>query len=106
MLNFSGNTSGTFDSTFGGELPKLVNGFTLVNKTGGTIGVNVYKFQSGGAELCIMPLNLQLATGEMYEGTNQVVLLPTQNIRVQVSGSCDYDFTISNLQVDERQQQI
>ena len=101
MIDFSGNTSGTFNSQFGGELPKMITAFTLVNKTAGTIGVNVYKFGNTPNPICIMPLNKQLASGEIYQTDIQTILLPTENIRIHTSGSLDYVFVVANLQLDE-----
>lgn len=93
---FRGNINGEVLSQ-SQNLPMLVEGFTLVNKTGGTIGVNVY-LMVGGTEVAVMPLNKQLAAGEMYEATNQVIILATEQIKVQTSGSTDYNFYINNME--------
>lgn len=106
MFAFTGNTSATVDSQ-SIQLPTLVNNFLLVNKTAGTIGINVYKVKiSGSGVVCIAPLNKQLAAGEVYHSDREVVLLPTEQVRLSVSGSVDYDFTLSNLQIDENEQQM
>ena len=71
--------------------------FTLVNKTAGTIGVNVYLIGGDLSQTCLMPLNQQLSASEMYQGDNQIVVLATEAIKVQVSGSTDYNFVMNNI---------
>lgn len=92
---FRGNISGVVDSE-PQSLAMAIDNFLLVNKTGGAVGVNVYMVQ-GIYQICIAPLNKQLASGETYESVRQVVMLATEKIRVSSSGSVDYDFTISNM---------
>lgn len=93
--SFTGNINGTVLSQ-SQNLPMIVEGFTLVPKTSGV--VNVYKVTLASQQINIMPLNLTINTGEMYEGTNPVVLLATEQIKIQSSVSVDYDFTINNLE--------
>ena len=42
-----------------------------------------------------MPLNQQIGSSEMYEGTEEIAILPTEQIKVETGGSCDYDFNIT-----------
>lgn len=74
----------------------FLDSFYIVNKTGGTINVNVYKMFGGGI-YNIAPLSLALDQGEVYESTRPVVVLATQQIQVHPSGNIDYDFVFSNI---------
>jgi len=92
---FAGNINGTVVSQ-SQTLPMIVEGFTITPRVSGV--VNVYKLTVGGNQVCIMPLNTAISVGEMWEGTNQTVLLATETIKVHSSSSMDYDFTINNLE--------
>lgn len=96
VWNFSGNINGTVTSV-AQNLPNQIDSFSIVNKAAGATVFNVYKITTGGG-ICISPLNKSLAASEIYEVTRGVVLLATEKIKIQTSGSVDYDFTISNLQ--------
>lgn len=91
-VRFTGNTSGTANSS-AYTLPMFIDNFLLVNKTAGVVVANVYRI--GSVTVNLTPLGKSMAAGEVYESTRQTVLLATETIRVQVSGSTDYDFTIS-----------
>jgi len=99
-MNWSwrGNTTGVATSPVQG-LPNVIESFSVVNKTTGSIGVNVYLFKTDtpSTQIAVAPNTVQLATGEMYEGTRPIVLLATEQIKVHVSGNADYDFTLNNL---------
>lgn len=95
-LPFTGNTS-TSATSEAVSLPMVSNSYSLVNKSGGAITVNVYKI-TGDGSFCVAPLNKALSAGEIYESERPVIILATQQMRVQVSGSVDYDFNISNLE--------
>lgn len=99
---FSGNVYGTVQSQ-PQELAMLVSSFTLVNKMPSAINVNVYKITKTGNELSMMPFGKSINQQEMYQGTNPFVLLPTETIKVQTTGSCDYDFYIENLEINQIQ---
>ncbi len=92
---FSGNITGTVLSQ-PQDLPMVIEGFTLVPRVSGV--TNVYKIVAGGTEVCIMPLNKTVNIGEMYQGTNQVILLATEQIKIVSAVSVDFDFTINNLE--------
>lgn len=92
---FRGNTA-TLAVSDQKNLPVLISSFTLVNKTAGTITANVYLIK-GASLYCIAPLNNSLSAGAMYQADNSVVVLATEQIEVQVSGSTDYNFTIENI---------
>jgi hypothetical protein len=93
---FAGTINGTVTST-SQNLPMIVEGFTLVPRVSGT--VNVYKITVGSQEISIIPLNKSVNAGEIYQGTNRTVLLPTELIKIQTTSQFDYDFTINNLKV-------
>jgi len=95
-LPFSGNTTSSATSEADVPLPMLATYFSLVPK-GGSAVVNVYKITSGG-NFCVAPNSLSISAGEMYEGTGSILLQPSEQLMVQVSGSVDYDFTINNLE--------
>lgn len=94
-LSFSGNTSSSATSEEQ-PLPMKVDYFTLVPKVSGV--VNVYKITIDDAQICMIPLNTAVTSGQMWEGTTQIILLATEKIKVQTSVSLDYSFTINNLE--------
>lgn len=89
----------------------MIDSFRIVNKTGITIGANVYLFQTANpaVQVSIAPSPINLDARGIYEETKSIVLLPTEQIKVEVQvggaydllGGVDYDFTIKNLNVDE-----
>ncbi len=81
------------------DLPMVLTGFTIVPQTTGV--VNVYKVTVASQDICIMPLNSTLNVGEMYEGTNQVVLLAAEQIKIKSSVLVHYDFKIENTEAPE-----
>jgi len=82
------------------NLPNTIESFRLVNKTGGTIGVNVYIFTTAtpANQFSIAPNSVQLAVNTKYEETESIVLLASEQIKVQTEGSVDFDFTLKNLE--------
>jgi hypothetical protein len=94
VWSWNGNTSGSATSAEQG-LPNQIEYFTIVPKM--TSVVNVYKITNGG-DICIMSLNKSISTGDMWEGTGGSVILATEQIKVQVSGNVDYDFTLKTLE--------
>lgn len=95
---FRGTTNGVATSPLPESLPKLINNFRIVNKTAGAISMNVYLI-GGGTDVCIAPNNYQLSANAIYQQTEPIVQLVTEQIKVQVSGQVDYDFTISNIEI-------
>lgn len=95
MFAFRGNTSIVVGNT-PLNLPMVIENFLIVNKTAGAVTVNVYLI--GTTTINLTPLNKSISAGESYESTRQTVMFATDVIRVQPSGSVDYDFTLSNLQ--------
>ena len=92
--SWNGNTSGIATSPVQ-FLPNMIESFSIVPTSGST--VNVYKITQS-TSVCISPNNNSLSVGDIYDGIRGIVLLSTEQIKVQVSGSVDYDFTLSNLQ--------
>lgn len=80
------------------KLPRLINNYTIVNKTAGAVGVSVYLI-GGVAEINISEVNKQISAGGIYENEVPRVMLATQQIKVQASGSVSYDFTLSNIEM-------
>ena len=93
--SWRGNTSGTATSPVK-SLPMMVGDFSIVNNAASVTTVNVYMI-TGTGTFRIAPANLSLDAGEMYENTRQIVMLSAEQIKVQVSASVDYDFTINNM---------
>lgn len=93
-----GNTSIEITSSVN-ILPKMIDSFTIVNKTTGSIGVNVYLFSTDPAyQVCIAPNPIELDTKEIYTDIVPRVMLVTEQLKVIPSGSIDYDFEISNIE--------
>jgi len=92
MPVYAGNTTTSAVST---ELniPAKIKSFSLVNKTGGAVTVNVSVLY-GSTALSIIPLNKSLAAGEAYiYSGEEISLLAGRVIYVLVSGSVDYYFS-------------
>lgn len=89
---FCGNTS--TDAEYTTQVSGYIKDFTIANKTSGSITVNAYKIVNG-YQICIMPLSQPLTANQMYVNTETKAILATESIRIQVSGSVDYDFNIS-----------
>lgn len=94
MFYFRGNIDTTASST-ALSLPSVIKSFSLVNKTGGMLTVNVY-VTYGGDNISIMPYNYQLDAAEMYEGTREILLVQDEQIVVETDGEIDFDFTLDN----------
>jgi len=92
---FRGNTASMATSE-AKKLPMVISSFTLANKAAAGIVANVYMI-SGVNLYHIAPANLSLGVSEMYQGDNQIVMLATEQIRVQTSGSTDFNFFIDNM---------
>lgn len=91
-----GTTTGIATSPVPESLPRLINNFRVVNKTGGSVTVSAYLF-SDSYSVAIMPISYQIGQNGMYQQTEPIVQLVTEQIRVEVSGECDFDFTLSNI---------
>lgn len=94
MFPFRGNTSSIAETTQL-NLPTVIKNFAIVNKTGGAVAVNVY-LVDGVSSVNISPFSKSIGAGEMYESERQVIVLASEIVRLQVSGSVDYDFNIVN----------
>ena len=93
---FRGNTS-TVAYSWAYGLPMVLENFRVVNKTAGAVTMNVYLI-NGANEINISPLNKSISANDMYNETDtNIVVLATDRVKVQVGGSCDYNFTFNNL---------
>jgi hypothetical protein len=97
--HFRGTISGVAYSE-AQNLPMNVNSFLVVNNIGSPVEVNVFIYNQLQATR-LMPRDKQLDSGESYESTRQVVMLPTEILVVQSTGSVDYDFYIDNMAITE-----
>lgn len=97
MFSFKGaNTTLAISSSL--NLPTVVENFSLVNKQATDIIANVYLL-SGTYSICMIPLNQQIATGEMFYAEHPIVILATEQIKIQTSGGVDYIFNMNNADV-------
>ena len=93
-----GNTSVTFE-WINGNLPLMINSFGIVNNGQSSVSVNVYLIKSQTQDAVrICPASLAISSGEMYEGTREIVMLAADTLRLTTTGSIGYDFTMSNIQ--------
>lgn len=94
MPVFSGNTSTSATST-AYEIPSKIVSYSLVNKSGGAVLVNV-SILYGSTNIWLPPsLNKSLAAGEAYVYSGEsITLLAGRTIYVLVNGSVDYYFSI------------
>ncbi len=97
MFKFQGNTStqATSDQL---NLPTVINNYSVANKAAVNVYFNVY-LMTGVGELNINPLNSMLQPSQMYSDERSIVVLATEQIRVQTSGSVDYMFNRENIEV-------
>lgn len=89
-------TNATLAISSADNLPFLIEGFSVVNKTAGANVVNVYLI-AGIYNICIAPLNNSLASSAIYESIRPVLMLAGEQIKIQSSGNVDYLFTLSNV---------
>ncbi len=93
---FRGNTSSDATSDpF--SLPMVVNNFTLVNKTGGGISVNVYLLNDGDA-VSISSFPTGINAGAIYTDIIPRLLRKNEQIKLVTTGSTDYDIEINNIE--------
>lgn len=93
MPVIEGNTSGSIASISYNIPCKIVSGF-LVNKTGGSIDVNLYVVTNTGSR-SVVPLNKTIISGSMYILEDEIILLSGYSLLLVVNGSCDYYFSLS-----------
>lgn len=75
--------------------PARIKAFSLVNKSGGAINVNV-SILYGSTNIWITEFNKSLAANTAYRIDVADILIPTNHqIYVLVSGACDYYFSIT-----------
>jgi len=93
MPVFKGNTSTNATSTAYDNPAKILS-FSIVNKSGGAITVNVGILS--GSTFAIVPYNLAMDAGDILN-SDDVILLPVgYQISVVTSGNIDYFFTIES----------
>lgn len=93
MPVFKGNTSGSILQV-AYNIPSEIVSFSLVNKSGGAITVNVY-IRDAGVDTAIISLNKSLAAGEDYQSDIKRKMLANTSIFITASGSVDYYFTLT-----------
>jgi hypothetical protein len=95
MPILAGNTSGSIQSVAYKNPCKIVS-FTLVNKSGGSISVNV--FIDTGQAVHVIPMNslVQISGAYIYSG-EPIYLLANHSIAVLTTGAVDYYFTLESM---------
>lgn len=88
---FKGNTATNATST-ANTIPTSIVSFSIANKTGGSVTASVGILY--GSTFYII-YNQSLTSGTSYVYTGNPITVPANNqIYVNVSGSCDYYFSI------------
>lgn len=94
MNIFRGNTSGTANSQIW-DLPMVLNSYTLVNRTGGSINFSIYMINDSDV--------ISVGQGSINSGAYHTDEIPrlvrvNENVRLVTTGSTDYDFEFDNTQ--------
>lgn len=92
MPVIQGNTSGSI-TTVGYNIPAVISSFLLINKSGGSITVNVF-INTNGTAVNIIPFNLSIASGGSYTWSENIKLNAGAVIAIITSGSLDYYINI------------
>lgn len=104
MFKFQGNTStqATSDQM---NLPTVINNYSVANKSAVNVYFNVYLI-TGVGELNINPMDSGLSPNQMYSDERNIVVLATEQIRVQTTGSVDYMFNMQNIEVPNQNSSV
>ena len=94
METFRGNTNSEATSEQF-PLAKVVNNFTLVNKAGAGVSVNVYLLNDGSS-ISISAFPTAINAGAIYTDEIPRLLRANEQIRLVTTGSTDYSFEINN----------
>lgn len=81
----STNTSVTFTAV---NIPTTIKWFSLVNKTGGVVTVNMGVLY--GSTFAIIPYNKSLSTGDAYISNDEILVPANNQITITASGNIDY----------------
>ena len=93
MPIFAGNTSGSIVQA-AKNIPSGILTYSIVNKSGGNVNVNVYIIDNNGVDISITPLNLLLNSGDSLYSSNGIKVLSGYSIFITTTGSIDYYFSI------------
>lgn len=99
MIAYTGYTDTGF-TTPRKNLPFILENFSIVNKNGGHVDVNVYKIINYNSLYSLIPYNTRIAVGASYENTRQICVLATEQISLSTTGPVDYDFNFKNMTFD------
>lgn len=89
MPVFSGNTTGSILQV-AYNIPSTSMSFSLVNKSGGSITVNLYISNGVGTDVSIVPSNLTLDDGDTVYSDSNIRIIAGSSIFITTSGSLDY----------------
>jgi|SRR6185503_5262448 len=97
MWPFRGNINGVVLSQ-SQDLPMVIENFTLVNMTGGSVVCNVYLIKDSRT-VVIAPYGGTINANGIYTSEIPRVLEKGEQIKLATSGLVDYDFEINNLEI-------
>lgn len=80
-------------------LPFNITFFTVANKAGGPITLNIY-VTDGVNDISIVPKDLILYVGDLLEGNYEQLMEEGNRIKIVSNGTVDYYFTIENVKPD------
>lgn len=89
---FKGNTSTNVSST-AANIASEIAGFSIANKTGGSITIKVAVVYGSTIVYLLYGHTLAMGTSYVYSG-NPITVPPNYNVYVEVSGDSDYYFSI------------
>jgi hypothetical protein len=95
MWTWRGTINGSVDMQ-SQSLPMVIENFTLVNMTGGSVVANVYLIKNSRT-VCISPFGNSINANTRFTDEIPRVLEPGEVVRLATTGSVDYDFELKNL---------
>jgi hypothetical protein len=98
MWTWRGTINGSVDMQ-SQSLPMVIENFTLVNMTGGSVVANVYLIKNSRT-VCISPFGNSINANTRFTDEIPRVLEPGEVIKLATSGEISYDFELSNLKID------
>lgn len=93
MPIFAGNISGSIFQV-AANIPSGIMTYSIVNKSGAGVTVNLYISDNNGSDISIIPMDLTLNAGDTLYSSNGVRVLSGSSIYIVTSGSIDYYFSV------------
>lgn len=95
MSVWSGNSTGSVTQVAYKIAAGLMS-YSLVNKSGGGVVINLYVVDALGNSVLILPYNLTLSAGDSVFSSIPLTVAANSSIYMTVTGSVDYYFTVSD----------